>query len=207
MAHRRRQAMLERRRQRQIKLLCFLGGIAAVLLSVVLCLFIFDLGPETAQTSAPVSTPLPYDADTPFTATDLTASQLSELRQNGRMRVSDGPRGISVGDSLDTLLSRLPSTYTEIPTDPDLTGQQSVEEVILYCADYFQNQNGKMTALPPRGLLTVDTGSIIVTLLTPVSAYPAGTKDEYLSYEHIYCVFIINPETMTISAIELGIYQ
>ena len=123
------------------------------------------------------------------------------------MRVSDGPRGISVGDSLDTLLSRLPSTYTEIPTDPDLTGQQSVEEVILYCAEYFQNQNGKMTALPPRGLLTVDTGSIIVTLLAPVSAYPPGTKDNYLSFEHVYCVFTVNPDTMTVSAIELGIYQ
>ena len=45
MAQRRRQAMLERRRQRQITLLCILGGIAAVLLSVTLCLFIFDVGP------------------------------------------------------------------------------------------------------------------------------------------------------------------
>ena len=62
-----------------------------------------------------------------------------------------------------------------------------------------------MTALPPRGLLTVDGGKIIVTLLAPTSAYPAGTQDSYGSYEHVYCVYTINPDTMTISEIVIGI--
>ena len=205
MAQRRRQAMLERRRQRQITLLCILGGIAAVLLSVTLCLFIFDVGPGEQKAAAPTTTALPYSADSPFTVADLTPSQLDELRQKGRMRVSDGPRGISVGDSLDTLLSRLPSGFTKSAADPDVTGQQSMEEIILYCDEYFENQNGKMTALPPRGLLTVDTGSIIVTLLAPISAYPPGTQDNYHDFEHVYCVFTINPDTKTVSTIELGI--
>ena len=37
------------------------------------------------------------------------------------------------------------------------------------------------------------------------SAYPSGTKDNYGSYEHIYCVFTIEPESMTVSSIVLGI--
>ena len=64
-----------------------------------------------------------------------------------------------------------------------------------------------MTALPPRGLLSVDTGKIIVTLLAPTSAYPAGTLDNYGSYEHVYCRYTIDPDTMTISSIVLGIDQ
>ena len=64
-----------------------------------------------------------------------------------------------------------------------------------------------MTVLPPRGLVTVESGNIIVTLLSPTSAYPAGTRDNYGSYEHIYCVYTIEPETMTIASIELGIGQ
>ena len=119
--------------------------------------------------------------------------------------MSDGPRGVSVGDSLDTLLSRFPSTFTEKQADTDQTGEQSDEEIILYCASYFENQNGVMTALPPRGLLTVDSGSIIVTLLAPISSYPAGTKDDYGRYEHIYCRYTIEPDTMTIRSIVLGL--
>ena len=32
-----------------------------------------------------------------------------------------------------------------------------------------------------------------------------GTKDSYGSYEHVYCVYTIEPDTMTISSIVLGI--
>ncbi len=49
------------------------------------------------------------------------------------------PRGVSIGDSLDTLLSptRAP---TPIPENTgDLTGEQSNEEMILYCA-MLENQ-------------------------------------------------------------------
>ena len=64
-----------------------------------------------------------------------------------------------------------------------------------------------LTVLPPRGLIDVDNGTIVVTLLAPTSAYPAGTRDNYGAYEHVYCVYSINPETMTISSIKLGIDQ
>ena len=54
---------------------------------------------------------------------------------------------------------------------------------------------------------TADNGQIVVTLLAPTSAYPAGTRDSYGAYEHVYCVYTIEPETMTISSIVLGIDQ
>ena len=155
--------------------------------------------------SAPVTTALPYDSTQPFSAGDLTSTQMNDLRANGRISVSDGPRGVSIGDSLDTLLSRYPSTYTNSETTGDLTGEQSNEEMILYCAQYFENQNGVMTALPPRGLLTVDSGSIIVTLMAPTSAYPAGTLEQYSRYEHVYCIYTVSPDTMTVQSIVLGL--
>ncbi len=199
MAQRRRKEILMKQRQRRITALCIGGGVGAVLLSLVVCLIVFDIGGADAPVSAPVATALPYDAKEPFSVSDLTADQLTQMRNQGRMSVSDGPRGVSVGDTLDTLLEHFPTTYTGL--------QPSEDEQILYCADYFENQNGVMTVLPPRGLVTVESGNIIVTLLSPTSAYPAGTRDNYGSYEHIYCVYTIEPETMTIASIELGIGQ
>ena len=199
MAQRRRKEILMKQRQRRLTALCLGGGVGAVLLSLVVCLIVFDIGGADAPVSAPVATALPYDAKEPFSVSDLTADQLTQMRNQGRMSVSDGPRGVSVGDTLDTLLEHFPTTYTGL--------QPSEDEQILYCADYFENQNGVMTVLPPRGLVTVESGNIIVTLLSPTSAYPAGTRDNYGSYEHIYCVYTIEPETMTIASIELGIGQ
>lgn len=205
MAQKRRREQIARRRQRGITLLCVAGGIGAMLLSLLICLLVFDIRFGAEEAPAPQATSLPYDASAPFTVSDLSAAQMTKLREAGTLRVSDGPRGVSVGDSLDTLLSRFPTTFTEKQADSDQTGEQSDEEIILYCASYFENQNGVMTALPPRGLLTVDTGSIIVTLLTPTSAYPAGTKDDYGRYEHIYCRYTIEPDSMTIKSIVLGL--
>ena len=205
MAQKRRREQIARRRQRGITLLCVAGGIGAMLLSLIICLLVFDIRFGAEEAPAPQATSLPYDASAPFTVSDLSAAQMTKLREAGTLRVSDGPRGVSVGDSLDTLLSRFPTTFTEKQADSDQTGEQSDEEIILYCASYFENQNGVMTALPPRGLLTVDTGSIIVTLLTPTSAYPAGTKDDYGRYEHIYCRYTIDPDSMTIKSIVLGL--
>lgn len=205
MAQKRRREQMARRRQRSITLLCVAGGIVAMLLSLVICLLVFDIRLPGEQQAQPEATALPYDAGQPFTVSDLSQAQMTRLREAGTLRVSDGPRGVSVGDSLDTLLSRFPSTFTEKQADTDQTGEQSDEEIILYCASYFENQNGVMTALPPRGLLTVDSGSIIVTLLAPISSYPAGTKDDYGRYEHIYCRYTIEPDTMTIRSIVLGL--
>ncbi|MBE5799587.1 MAG: hypothetical protein E7321_06515 [Clostridiales bacterium] len=196
-----------KRHQRIITALCIAGGIGAVLLSVLICILIFNPFAAHVPVSAPVATALPYSAAEPFSLSDLTTAQVSQIRKNGRITVSDGPRGVSIGDTLEKLMERLPSTIVETHENSALTGMQSEEQIILYCADYFENQNGMMTVLPPRGLIDVDNGEIIVTLLAPTSTYPAGTKDNYGAYEHIYCVYTIDPETMTIASIVLGIDQ
>jgi hypothetical protein len=204
MAEKRRQALLEKRRKRLITLLCIVGGLGASLLSFAICVLVYGIGtPEEAVPEAEVSA-LPYDAAQPFSIADLTPSQLKELNEKKRLSLSDGPRGISIGDSLDTILERYPSSFSEKAADSELTGEQSDELQILYCADYFRNTNGKMTILPPRGLLSVDSGEIIVTLLSPTMPYPAGTREEYGMYPHLFCIYTINPDTMTVSSIVLG---
>ena len=230
MAQRRRQEQQMRQRQRIITALCIAGGLGAMLLSVVICILIFNPFAKSAPVSAPVATALPYSVSEPFALGDLTTAQINQIRKNGRMSVSDGPRGVSIGDTLEKLMERLPSTiaikqgpgmsgsiqsdaessqyyqeYLDALDSGERTGMQSEEQIILYCADYFENQNGMMTVLPPRGLIDVDNGSIVVTLLAPTSAYPAGTRDSYGAYEHVYCVYTIDPETMVISSIVLGI--
>ncbi|MBR5302785.1 MAG: hypothetical protein IKU38_08120 [Clostridia bacterium] len=232
MAQRRRQDQQIKRRQQIITALCFAGGIGAVLLSFFVCILIFNPFSAQAPVSAPTATALPYSAADPFSLSDLTTAQMTQIRKNGRLSVSDGPRGVSIGDTLEKLMERLPSTiaikkdagisgsiqsdaetnqyyqdYLDTLDSSERTGMQSEEQIILYCADYFENQNGMMTVLPPRGLIDVDNGEIVVTLLAPTSAYPAGTKDSYGAYEHVYCVYTIDPETMTISSITLGIDQ
>ena len=230
MAQRRRKEQQMKKQQRIITALCIFGGTAAVMLSLFICILIFDPFPKDVAVSAPVSTSPPYSASEPFTLSDLTASQITQIRRDGRMHVSDGPRGVSIGDSLEKLMDRLPSTiaikqgtgmsgsiesdeesnayyqdYLDTLDSSERTGLQSEEQIILYCADYFENQNGMMTVLPPRGLIDVNNGQIVVTLLAPTSAYPAGTRDSYGAYEHVYCVYTIDPETMVISSIVLGI--
>ena len=232
MAQTRRQQQQMKRRQRLITALCIAGGTGAMLLSILICILIFNPFSANAPVSAPMATALPYSAAEPFSLGDLTSAQLSQIRKNGRMSVSDGPRGVSIGDTLEKLMARLPSTiaikqgtgmsgsiesdaesnqyyqdYLDTLNSGERTGMQSEEQIILYCADYFENQNGMMTVLPPRGLIDVNNGEIIVTLLAPTSAYPIGTKDSYGAYEHVYCVYTIDPETMTISSITLGIDQ
>lgn len=196
MAQQRRKAQQIKRRQQLLTLLCVGGGLGAALLSLVICLIVFDLSPSSTPVSAPMATSLPYDEAQPFSLSDLTTQQQIQIREKGRIQVSDGPRGISIGDTLEKIIERFPSNYL---------GDQPEDAEILYCAEYFQNQNGVMTVLPPRSLLTTDNGEIVVTLLSPTSAYPAGTKDNYGSYEHIYCLFTIEPESMTVSSIILGI--
>ncbi|MBQ2990279.1 MAG: hypothetical protein IJD60_03190 [Clostridia bacterium] len=209
MAQRRRQEyqrqLQQKRRQHIITALCIAGGVGAVVLSLIICILVFDPFHAAQEFTTPVSSPLPYSAADPFSIRDLTASQIQTIRKDGSMHVSDGPRGVSIGDSLEKLLERYPSTITETISSGETTGLYAEEEIILYCAEYFENQNGRMTVLPPRGLLTVDNGEIVVTLLAPTSAYPAGTRDSYGSYEHVYAVFTIDPETMIIDSIVLGI--
>lgn len=205
MAQKRRREQMMKRRQRRLMLICIAAGIGIILLSLGICLLVFDIPTQKEPEAAPAAAVIAYDANAPFSISDLTPAQLTQLRQQGRIRVSDGPRGISVGDSLEKLMSRYPSTITEHAQEQEITGLYAEEEIILYCAEYFENLNGHMTVLPPRGLLTVDNGQIIVTLLAPTSAYPPGTHDNYGSYEHVYAVYTIEPDTMVIEKIILGI--
>lgn len=207
MAQKRRKEKQMKQQQQLMTLLCIAGGVGAVLLSLIVCLLVFDVKPAAQETAVPVTATLPYDTAQPFSMSDLTASQMTRIRESGRISVSDGPRGISIGDPLEKVLERYPSTIVETHENREMTGLQSDEQIILYCAEYFENQNGMMTVLPPRGLIDVKDGGTVVTLLAPTSAYPAGTKDNYGSYEHIYCVYTIEPDTMTISSIVLGIDQ
>ena len=198
MAQNRRRELLRKREKRRHRIIARVASAAAILTSLIICLIM--IGPMSADTpqEQAQSTLLPYDADTPFSAGDLTAAQLEQIRRDGRLRVSDGPRAISVGDPLDKIIEVFPTNYT---------GEQPENEQILYCAEVFTNQNGKQTVLPPRGLLTASNDSIIVTLLAPTSPYPEGTRDNYGFYEHIYCLFTIEPDSMTVSSITLGIDQ
>ena len=80
-----------------------------MLLSLIICIIVFGIPSESEPVSAPVSTLIPYDVTQPFSTSDLTSAQMNQLRASGRISVSDGPRGISVGDSLDT-----PVSYTHL---------------------------------------------------------------------------------------------
>lgn len=198
MAQNRRRERQRKREQRRQRLLAAAISTAALIVSLIVCLIM--IGPMTGEkeTGEIQSAMLPYDAGTPFSSSDLTAAQLEQLRRDGRMRVSDGPRGISVGDSLDKVIELFPTSYA---------GEQPDDEQILYCAEVFENLNGQTTVLPPRGLLTADNDSIIVTLLAPTTPYPDGTRDNYGFYEHVYCLFTIEPDSMTVDQITLGIDQ
>ena len=80
MAQKRRREQMARRRQRSITLLCVAGGIVAMLLSLVICLLVFDIRLPGEQQAQPEATALPYDAGQPFTVSDLTQAQMTRLR-------------------------------------------------------------------------------------------------------------------------------
>lgn len=198
MAQIRRRERQRKRKARMQRLLAIGLSAAALLISFIVCLILLLPGSNTTQEDVAQSAFSSYDASQPFSTADLTSAQMEQIRQEGRMTVSDGPRGISIGDSLDKVIERYPTSYT---------GEQPEDEQILYCAEVFTNQNGKTTVLPPRALLTTDNSSIIITMLAPTSPYPEGTQDDYGSYEHVYCIFSIDPDAMTVAKITLGIDQ
>ena len=88
MAQKRRKEQLMKRRERRLTALCIGGGIGAMLLSLFVCMMIFDIRPDETPVSAPVTTALPYDSTQPFSAGDLTSTQMNDLRANGRISVS-----------------------------------------------------------------------------------------------------------------------
>ena len=90
-----------KRQQQRLTLLCIAGGLGAVLLSLIVCLLVFDITPGTQEPSVPVAAALPYDTAQPFSLSDLTSSKLTRIRESGRITVSDGPRGVSVGEEVE----------------------------------------------------------------------------------------------------------
>ena len=79
MAQKRRKEQLMKRRERRLTALCIGGGIGAMLLSLFVCMMIFDIRPDETPVSAPVTTALPYDSTQPFSAGDLTAAYPSAM--------------------------------------------------------------------------------------------------------------------------------
>ena len=98
-----------RRRKILSNVLLFFGGISFIGLSLLLSMLFIKMPIERETASVPDVTPMPYDASKPFTLMDLTIEQQQQLRQKERIHVSDGPRGISIGDSLEKILDRYPS--------------------------------------------------------------------------------------------------
>ena len=84
MAQKRRKEQLMKRRERRLTALCIGGGIGAMLLSLFVCMMIFDIRPDETPVSAPATTALPYDSTQPFSAGDLTSAQMNDLRSNGQ---------------------------------------------------------------------------------------------------------------------------
>ncbi len=171
--------------------------IAALTVSLISSALILRIPAPAQETASPEETAPAYDPSLPFSLSDLSAPQVRELRQKGSLQLSDGPRGISVGDSIDKIFSRYPV---------DIDGTISEEGQILYCAEYYPNANGVMTALPPRGILFEEDGrEVVIILLSPTGAYPPGTADDYLRYEHVYCRYVVSPEDMRVSSIRIGL--
>ena len=59
MAQKRRKEQLMKHRERRLTALCIGGGIGAMLLSLFVCMMIFDIRPDETPVSAPVTTAYP----------------------------------------------------------------------------------------------------------------------------------------------------
>lgn len=184
---------------RIIRLLAFFAFLICLFVSAIIIIAIPQKSTNNQLVEQSSEEILTFDNNSPFSISDLSPDWYQAIQKNGSLHLSDGPRGISIGDSLDKVLSVYPVQYQ---------GPQPDDAEILYCADYFMNSNGIMTALPPRGLLSEENGrELVVVLLSPLSEYPAGTKDNYREYAHVYCKYTITPETMTVSSIMIGLTQ
>jgi len=97
-----------------------------------------------------------------------------------------GPRGITVGDKLETVLASFPAD-----NNPLIAPEGSA---ILYAAALVST-NEQHIVLPPRGVfrMTPDIdGFQIVTYDSPTRPYPiAMADDEYIYEEHASCAFYI----------------
>ena len=169
------------------------------LITSAMIIIAFPQKNEEVPISDQYAVPLSFDESQPFSVSDLMPDWYQTIQKTGNLHLSDGPRGISIGDSMDKLLSVYPVHYQ---------GPQPDDVEILYCADCFENNNGIMTVLPPRGLLSEEDGrELVVILLSPINDYPEGTRDNYREYVHVYCKYTISPNTMNVSSIVIGLTQ
>lgn len=186
--------------QRKMRLLIIGLFVCIVILTIVLCALLLARrgNPQTVQPPAEsTQAPLAYDVTAPFGPSDLTQEQMQRAVQEGSYKLAAGeagPRGISIGDSLDTLLARLPIHYSEDMND---------DMAVLYSAG-SGTEGDSDVILPPYGMLTVASDMIEITLVAPLTTYPDNVGACYVKYPNVWCRYTVNPEDNAISQIALG---
>lgn len=184
--------------RRNGRLLIFALLLGILVLAVILVILLFSRRPA-APAAKPEATPaaVTYDSSSPFGPSDLSAGQMQRLMQEGSFQLGPGetgPRDIRVGDSLDTLLARLPLQVTEDMND---------DMAILYSASSGTEGTADVL-LPPYGMLTVKSDMIEITLVAPLTAYPDNVGACYVKYPNVWCRYTVNPEDNNVSQITLG---
>ena len=139
------------------------------------------------------ASPAAYDPSEPFSPSELTEAQLQRAVQEGSFDLAEGetgPRGISLGDSIDTVLDRLPVAYSaDVGTDL----------AVLYSAA----EDGQ-TLLPPYATLSVASDKLEITLVAPLTAMPEDVGACFVKSPSVWCRYTIDPTDNTVSRITLG---
>lgn len=200
-----------------ITLMCILA--AAFAIAAIFGVLLFTQSAQEQSGAGVTATQIPYDVTQPFMPSDITQEQMALIEQNaGSVALLDyqtGPHGIKLGDTLDTLLQRFPVTYTQTVED-DYAWDDVSQDMSYLAYDLLENdyqviyaervfyQEGEMVVLPPSGTLSISSDMIVVTLTAPLTPYPEGTAEDYLSYPHVYCKLTVDPDLGTITRIVLG---
>ena len=166
----------------RIVTLALLCGI--VILSIVLAVLVL---------SRRQAGPAAYDPGMPFGASELTQAQLQRAMQEGSFDLEEGeagPRGISLGDSIDTVLDRLPVAYS---------ADMETDLAVLYSAA----EDGQ-TLLPPYATLSVASDKLEITLVAPMTELPEDVGACFVKSPSVWCRYTIDPTDNTVSRITLG---
>lgn len=190
-------------------------GFAALAIAIVFGVLLATQSNANDQTTTATETSVPYDIYQPFSASDLTQTQLDTLKSGESIILSEnqvGPHGIKLGDTIDTLLQCFPVSFTQVSDTfewdseaDDMTGTSDMLEndyQIIYAKSVLY-QDGQAIILPPSGTLTVLSDMIVMTLIAPLTEYPDSIGADYVHYPHIYCKITIDPETSKAKRIEL----
>lgn len=178
----------------RIVTLALLCGI--VILSIVLAVLVLSrrqAGPADPAGAAATASPAAYDPGMPFGASELTQAQLQRAMQEGSFDLEEGeavPRGISLGDSIDTVLDRLPVAYS---------ADMETDLAVLYSAA----EDGQ-TLLPPYATLSVASDKLEITLVAPMTELPEDVGACFVKSPSVWCRYTIDPTDNTVSRITLG---